>query len=67
MNINITKDQLRWLITALEIRVDDLQQTIEWDEGQGMLEAAEVARKERNIYEGILNELHTTEDKDHDI
>lgn len=67
MNINITKEQLRWLITALEIRVDELQETIDWDEGQGMLEAAEVARKERNIYDAILNELHLTEDKDYDI
>lgn len=63
MNINITKEQLRWLITALEIRVDELHDTIDWDEGQGMFDAAEKARQERNIYDAILNELHLTEDR----
>ena len=63
MNINITKEQLRWLITCLEMRVDELRDIIDWDEGQGMFDAAEQARKERNTYEAILNELHITEDR----
>ena len=52
--IEFTVKDLAWLIVAVEDRIKDLDDAIEWNDSQGMPDAAEEARRERKVYGDIL-------------
>lgn len=61
--MNLTKEQIRWTIIAIEERLKTINENIEWNDSQGQFDTSEKYRQERKTYETILEILNVEEAK----
>lgn len=61
--MNLTKEQIRWTIIAIEERLKVLNENIGWNDSQGQFDTSERYRRERKTYETILEILTAEEAK----
>ena len=61
--MNLTKEQIRWTMMAIEERLKVLNENIEWNDSQGQFDFSEKYRQERKTYETILEILNVEEAK----
>lgn len=61
--MNLTKEQIRWTMMAIEERLKVLNENIDWNDSQGQFDTSEKYRQERKTYETILEILSTEEAK----
>lgn len=54
-----TEQDLAWITVAVEDRIELLEETRDWNEQEGLLEAVEKAREEILIYQRILDKLYS--------
>lgn len=59
--MNLTKEQLRWTMMAIEERLKTINENIEWNDSQGQFELSEKYRQERKTYETILEIMKVEE------
>ena len=52
--MNLTKEQIRWTMMAIEERLKVINENIEWNDSQGQFDLSEKYRQERKTYETIL-------------
>jgi uncharacterized protein (DUF608 family) len=61
--MNLTKEQIRWTMMAIEERLKTINENIDWNDSQGQFDTSEKYRQERKTYETILEILTTEEAK----
>ena len=61
--MNLTKEQIRWTMMAIEERLKVINENIDWNDSQGQFDTSEKYRQERKTYETILEILTTEEAK----
>lgn len=61
--MNLTKEQIRWTMMAIEERLKTINENIEWNESQGQHDLSEKYRQERKTYETILEIMRVEEMK----
>lgn len=61
--MNLTKEQIRWTMMAIEERLKVINENIEWNDSQGQFDLSEKYRQERKTYETILEILTAEEAK----
>jgi hypothetical protein len=59
--MNLTKEQIRWTMMAIEERLKTINENIEWNDSQGQHDLSEKYRQERKTYETILEIMRVEE------